>query len=200
MSITEAPADPAQVIEIQIRRARWFSYVRRRFDLVSLEKIAEWVASLATEPRGVRVAPDLKVATLNALFESIHLGDFGGGEWPALAYLPGQRGSGGPIPADRVGSFPLRLSLGQLARLGPTWVSDLWAPRAACIGWLEARGIHLAAWLRMEPGTEASPKAARVIISKGRTQEEVNAWVRDHQARAKADGRPLPKILSHQVV
>jgi hypothetical protein len=107
--IGTATPDLVEVHALKLRRAKWYHYVRRRFDLVPLKDLAEWCAR---EPQSINLIPHLFVAATDKIYESISLGEFGDGDWPSIAYLPAH------LPTYAPGRFPLRLTCGQYADPG----------------------------------------------------------------------------------
>jgi hypothetical protein len=125
---------------IQWRRVKWFEYVRRHFDIVSFGDLANWIAREAGSVR--RDEADREQALVD-LEDSIKHGEFGPADKKrCILWLPKPPpGSDTPL-----GQFCLRLNYGQTARMRVT--ADLYASRALCRTWLEARQIPLPPWLR----------------------------------------------------
>jgi hypothetical protein len=135
----EAPPDRLAILQVKMRRAKWFEYTQRRFDLVSLDQLADWCSR---ESGGFERSESRRAAAFLDLFNAIQNGEFGSGSWPALAHLPAV------VPT--YDKFPLRLSLGQISILhaqGHNPVADLWAPRSLCVTWIKARKLDLPPWL-----------------------------------------------------
>ncbi len=128
-------------LAIQRRRARWFEYVRRRFDMVALSMVADWCAR---EPGGVVRNEGAREQAYQDLYQSILEGEFGPGEWPAVAHMP--------TPVPTYSPFYLRRGLFHIQsfwREGYNPLVDLWAPRPAVVEWFTRRGIGLPPALRL---------------------------------------------------
>ncbi len=172
---TDKTLDYIVILTARRRRAKWFEYTRRRFDLVCLGKIADWCSR---EERSVICNPEKRLEVETALFDSISLGEFGGGDWPSIAWM--QQG----VPVYNQGQFPLRLSVGQIAYFRNEWpnlIGDLWAPRELCARWLKGRDVPQPPWLSMRTNADQP------------TQEAVDKWMTDLYQAARRDGRSPPK-------
>jgi hypothetical protein len=133
---------------IQSGRAKWFEYVRRRFGLVSFWDLAGWIA---TEPGTVRCNEADREQALVALEDSVKHGEFG----PGIVWLPKSP------PSDiLLGQFYFRLNYGQIVWMGVS--ADLYASRASCRKWLEARQIRVPPWLYPESPAGEPVAAASV--------------------------------------
>jgi hypothetical protein len=139
---------------IQWRRAKWFEYVRRRFDLVSFGDLADWIATGAGNVR--RNEADREQALVD-LEDSVKRGEFGpADEKRCIPWLPK------PPRSDMRGKLCLRLNYGQIVRQGASVISDLYASRALCLKWLEARQIRLPPWLKHPEPPAGKPTAATI--------------------------------------
>lgn len=176
-------------LAIQRRRARWFEYVRRRFDMVSLSMVADWCAR---EPGGVVRNEGRREQAYRDLYQSILEGEFGSGEWPAVAHMP--------TPVPTYSPFCLRRSLFQIQRFmreGYNPLVDLWAPRTAVVEWFTRRGIGLPPALRLDvrspspaPPGAAVGEAAATAPSKY-SDAALGAWFM-FRVRTWQDGVPFP--------
>jgi hypothetical protein len=148
---------------IQWRRAKWFEYVRRRFDLMSFGDLADWIA---TEAGSVRRNEADREQALVDLENSVKNGEFGPADVKrCILWLP-KPPPGSDIP---LGQFCLRLNYHQIVGMrgklaAPSLISDLYASRALCLRWSEARQIRLPPWLK-HPETPAGEPVAATIES-----------------------------------
>jgi hypothetical protein len=127
-----------EIIATQMRRARWYDYIRRRFDLVSFGDLADWIATI---PGGVDRNEARRTQALLDFKQSIARGEFGARDKRCIPWLPK------PPRTDMIGRLCIRLNYGQIVGMGDTVIADLWATSALCQKWLEARQIALPPWL-----------------------------------------------------
>lgn len=138
----DAGPDYVDILHRKMRRMRWFDYVRRRFDMVAFDDVAEWCAR---EPASLERNEARRTKAYQELLTAIRLGEFGPGEWPTIAHMPRD------IPT--YSPYSLRLSRGQIAILSAdsNWglglAADLWAPRQLVAQWFKKRGIELPPWI-----------------------------------------------------
>jgi hypothetical protein len=138
----DAMPDYVENLHRKMRRMRWFDYVRRRFGMVAFDDVADWCAR---EPASLDRDEGCRTKAYQELLAAIRQGEFGAGEWPAIAHMPRN------VPTYR--PYCLRLSCGQIAILSAdsNWglglAADLWAPSQLVAQWFKRRGIELPPWL-----------------------------------------------------
>jgi hypothetical protein len=128
-----------EILRRKMQRVRWFDYVRRHFDMVALADVADWCAR---ERGGLDRSEERRSEAYQELLTAILQGEFGSGEWPALAHMPRDVPTYSP--------YCLRLSRGQIAYLSahdPCFAAALWAPRRLVARWFQSRGMELPPWL-----------------------------------------------------
>jgi hypothetical protein len=157
ITFDRAPEDARGALEYldnianELRRAKWFEYAKNRFDLVQFIELIDWCAR---EPNGVDINEARRERVKATLLDSIRLGEFGTLPWPQIAYLR--------VDGTAMGRCPLRLSIGQIDGLrasgeGHDPTPHLWAPRALCRRWLDARGVAVPLWLALPAETPTAP-------------------------------------------
>jgi hypothetical protein len=141
-------------LSIHWRRAKWFDYIVRRFDLVAFRDLADWIA---TEAGGVSRNEAHREQALIDLKDSIKRGEFGPAhERRCIPWL--QK----PPRSDMLGKLCLRLNYGQIVGQGASVTPDLYAARALCLKWLEARQLRLPPWLKHPEPPAGEPVAAPI--------------------------------------
>jgi hypothetical protein len=163
-------SDALTAAAIQMRRARWFDYAIRRFDLISFRAVADW---LAREPDGITRNEARRAQALTDLEQSVGGGEFGPArEQRCIVWLPR------PPRADMLGSLPLRLNYGQIVGMGTRGhgvTPDLHVPRQLCADWFTARKIPVPFWLAKK--AEPRPKApARAKVSQAQIGRDFTRW------------------------
>lgn len=130
------------IIGEQMRKARWYAYMCRRFNLVSFEDIADWCAR---ETEGVGRSEAKQEQALRDLENSVSLGEFGPPDRPLIPCFPK------PPPVslgeDR---WAIKLSAGQILWMrdsGHSVTKYLHIPADQARRWLDARGIPAPPWL-----------------------------------------------------
>lgn len=121
----------------QMRRARLFSCIVRRRDLVSFWSIADWYG---------RENADRRNWALQDLGAAATRGEFGPPERRILFYLPAHLPTYRPFWILRNG-----MQVAGMRAHNHDETADLWAPRSLCAKWLEGRGIPLPPWLDASP-------------------------------------------------
>jgi hypothetical protein len=168
--------DFATLHRMRLRRARWFAYVSRRFDMESFAALADWCAR---EPGSVDRNEGRRIQALRDLQEGVVLGEFGPPQKPSVAYLPHI------VPTDRIGRFPLRLTafqIGYFRDYGHDLAGDLWAPREVCMNWLSARQIAPPLWLTRPP-TASAPRSTTATPQPAQTRKSSASMVQDFVAK-----------------
>lgn len=123
------------------RRVDWFARLKRRFDLVSLQRIADWIA----RPHG-DIMPDeeRREQAYNDLRQAITDGEFGPRVKPGVLFFA-SASLGEPLPETTIlapGELPLRMTpkvAAIIALSGIHPLSEAWAPRDSVIRWYKAR-------------------------------------------------------------
>lgn len=170
-----------KLFHIKLRRARWFDYVRRRFDMVAFRDIADWYA---IEPGSLNQNEERRMQAYKELLAAIRRGEFGKGDWPSVANMPRD------VPIHS--GFCLRLSRGQIGLLtngyhDPGPAAHLWAPRNLCLRWFQTRKLPLPDWLVREL------PARKERTAKKPSQDEVTKWMCKYFADACEQKLPPPK-------
>jgi hypothetical protein len=171
------PADVAiELVYKQLRRAKWFDYACRRFDLVSFGELADWIAR---DPGSVTRNEERRKQALIDLEASVARGEFGpADERRCIPWFP---------KPPRIDTKCLQLNYGQIVGMkgfsGAVGVTpDLHVSRALCVKWLEARQISVPPWL-----------SAPIIPTNRPAQQTVDEWLLDYFQKARRAGKSPPK-------
>ncbi len=171
---------------LAIQRGWWFSRAIQRLDLVSLAEVADWYA----RSPGSLDRDEARRAQAHVELEyGIAHGEFGPAVKPLVAYLPR------PVPLDRRGRFPLRLTKEQIAymrQVGLPVIADLFAPRPLAVRWCVSREIPIPPWLDVAHAFVGVPQ-----IIEG---ESAKPAVRPSAPSAPAKRTPGPKPVEREKV
>ena len=179
----EAPQFSERLIEV--RRARWFSFIIDRFDLIAVVDLADWIAIVPTSVTRDEVKRRQSLADFET---AIMQGEFGSPDKPDVIVLT--RPPRGDLPG-RITLRPAARYIYACRKHGRELILDMFTTKPLASAFFEAHQLLQPPWLKTSDAklaAKAAPESSHPPPSKHRTSSKAAAksrydsWVKGKPA------------------